>query len=155
MLRNLIIRDMESEDLHPVFSLGQKIFHDRIDNRGLPGWSPENIAETVSRDNVSLVAVQRKKILGFLISSLYQTEKVKKIHIAWITADLIKYEQQILNQLFKGLLIRIKDQKITVITANVDYSHEVINTFFKEKGFTEKSKYAVIEHFLEQKDDYS
>ncbi|OHD65022.1 MAG: hypothetical protein A2176_04540 [Spirochaetes bacterium RBG_13_51_14] len=151
MNRAIEFRPVRIEDLRDIFELGAELSteHPRI---VMAPWNEEALAEILADSmELSLVAIRRKKPVGFLIASAANTGgRDRAAEIKWfgargperygVLADMLRTFKQMLAQ-----------RNIETIRIQVSGSNAKLIAFLEKYGFTEMEHFLSMENFLPKK----
>ncbi len=133
--RGVTLRKMEIDDLRKVFQMGELLFGSR--EPGRRGWTEENLVEDVADEiGLSVAAVRKKQLLGFLIGRIEQGKKPAAL-ITWLgVRDDFK------NSGIEKEMIRIFRESAAAknagcVRVEIDTKNRELLEIFKKFGFTE------------------
>ena len=133
------IRRGKLKDISQIYNLGKKTkelefsekmnFHDKIELK-------EFVTE--KRDNILLVCLTHKKIVGFLYAKIVSKE--------WCILDNLVIEENYRNNGIGSLLLEdlyqiLKKKKLNYIQILEEIHHKKTREFWKKKGFKEEKKF--------------
>lgn len=147
MKRPLEIRPVREDDLRPLYLLGREFFKNQ-DPLFMPAWNESNLADVIARGrDLALVAIAKKKPVGFLIASLEETDGHTEAVIRWLCADESKNPG-----LYAGLLAAFTDtlsgRTIKKITIALPETNAELIDYFRNNGFTDSKHFIIMENFL-------
>jgi hypothetical protein len=141
------IRPVRIDDLREIYILG----HEFMDDQGspfLPAWNESNLADVIARDlELSLVAVSKKRVTGFLIASIDETGGIRTAAIRWLCADQSKHAGTTTG-LLEAFTATLSGRNIEKIIIALPESNSELIEYYRNFGFTDSKRFIIMENFL-------
>jgi ribosomal protein S18 acetylase RimI-like enzyme len=134
------IRDMDIDDISPVYHLGEKLFT----SEGFPilyrTWDPYDIANHYSTDSdYCLVAETEERIVGFILATTIEKEGTawkKYGYISWIGVDKAYHRTNVGLRLYRRLEDKYREDGVRMVIADTQADNKGAIGFFKTIGFS-------------------
>ena len=134
------IRDMDIDDISPVYHLGEKLFT----SEGFPilyrTWDPYDIANHYSTDSdYCMVAETEERIVGFILATTIEKEGTawkKYGYISWIGVDKAYHRTNVGLRLYKRLEDKYREDGVRMVIADTQTDNKGAIGFFKTMGFS-------------------
>ncbi len=134
-----VIRELKLDDVRELFLTGIKIFSGE-NNICLP-WNEENLGDALAGcAGLSIVAMDKKKIAGFIIATI-ENNSQKKVRIVWAGVINPLKGKGVEERLYSAFMDRIKKLDFMNVEIIIQNSNGYLINFFKKIGFTEKETY--------------
>lgn len=141
------IRPVRVDDLREIFLLGLQFLENR-ETPFMPAWNESNLADVIARDlELSLVAVSKKRVAGFLIASLDETGGNRTAAIQWLCVDQPKYAG-ITPDLLNAFTATLSGRNIGKIIIALPESNSELIECYRNFGFTDSKRFIIMENFL-------
>ena len=139
------IRQMEVDDISPVYHLGEALFT----SEKLPilyrTWDPSEVTEHFSADlEYCMVAEADEKIVGFVLATTIDKEGTawkKYGYLSWIGVDRAFQRTNLGNRLYRRLEDKMKEDGARMILCDTEANNKGAISFFKEMGFTKRRQH--------------
>lgn len=151
MKRGTEIRPMRIDDLRDVFLLGRDVLPSagRTADRG---WNERDLAELLVRGlDVSLVAICKKRVAGFLIAFPEDAESGGAVTVRWLCASPF-HGAGVREDLLNAFRQSMAERNCPLIRAEVSAGDADFYEFFRKFGFTESEHLIMMENFPLQKE---
>ena len=136
--RNVVVREMELEDLAPVFLLGERLFTaDEVPNLHRT-WDEYEITTLYNSDSeLCLVAELGNEIVGFALGTTVDKSNSawKYGYLVWIGVRPGLQKKGVGDGLFNEIKKRMIDQGVRMVIIDTDADNEAGIRFFKKLGF--------------------
>jgi len=134
------IRQMEIDDIGPVYHLGETLFT----SEGFPilyrTWDAYEVTYHFTSDpDFCLVAETKGKVVGFILATTVEKEGTawrKYGYLSWIGVDEAFQRTNLGNRLYKRLEARYREEGVRMIIADTEAENRVAIAFFKAIGFS-------------------
>ena len=147
MKRTTAIRPACPDDLRDLFLLGESVFPE------LSGWEAPALAELLSAPGcLAFVALQRKKITGFIIGTVIPKygESLSVIH--WICVAEKQRGRGIGRMLCESFFSESRSRNRSRCSVEIQGEVRDAVHFFNKIGFTEKAPAVILEFNLKNSD---
>jgi len=145
--RKAIIRQMEIDDVSPVYHLGEKLFSSEEFPILYRTWDPYEVTEYFSSDpDYCLVAETEVggKIVGFILATTIEKEGTawkKYGYLSWIGVDEAFQRTKLGLRLYRELEKRLREDGVRMVIADTEAENEQAIAFFKKMGFANSSQH--------------
>jgi ribosomal protein S18 acetylase RimI-like enzyme len=145
--RKAIIRQMEIDDVSPVYHLGEKLFSSEEFPILYRTWDPYEVTEYFSSDpDYCLVAETEVggKIVGFILATTIEKEGTawkKYGYLSWIGVDEAFQRTKLGLRLYRELEKRLREDGVRMVIADTEAENEQAIAFFKKVGFANSSQH--------------
>jgi ribosomal protein S18 acetylase RimI-like enzyme len=145
--RKAIIRQMEIDDVSPVYHLGEKLFSSEEFPILYRTWDPYEVTEYFSSDpDYCLVAETEVggKIVGFILATTIEKEGTawkKYGYLSWIGVDEAFQRTKLGLRLYRELEKRLREDGVRMVIADTEAENEQAIAFFKKIGFANSSQH--------------
>jgi len=139
------IRQMEIDDIGPVYHLGERLFT----SEELPilyrTWDAYEVTDHFTSDpDYCLVAEAPGEIVGFILGTTIEKEGTawkKYGYLSWIGVDESFQRTNLGLRLYRRLEERFKDDRVRMVIADTEANNEGAIAFFKAIGFSAKRQH--------------
>ncbi|HEY49416.1 MAG TPA: GNAT family N-acetyltransferase [Dehalococcoidia bacterium] len=139
------IRQMEIDDLAPVYHLGERLFT----SEELPSlyrtWDPYEVTEYFSSDpDYCLVAEVEGQIVGFILATTIEKEGTawkRYGYIAWMGVDEALQRSNLGRRMYRRLEEELLEEGVRMVMADTQGDNVEAIAFFKAIGFTPRSQH--------------
>jgi len=133
---NLEIREMEIDDLDPVFKLGEKLYDVSWPNL-YRTWDPYCITELFhTNPEFCLVAEVADKLIGYLLSSTLQKHSWKYGYCEWLGVDVHYQRFGIAKKLFEQFRQMMVEDGVKILIVDTQADNVPALRFFEKNGFS-------------------
>jgi hypothetical protein len=144
------IRPVRINDLREIYLLGSEFFAPH--HHPFPqAWNEETLADAIADDpGLSLVAIIKKCVAGFLIASLDEGGAIRTAAIRWFCAPPSRpasLKDELLHEFASTIALSQIDKIIITLP---DDNSELIE-YFRNFGFTDSKRFIIMENFLPKK----
>jgi ribosomal protein S18 acetylase RimI-like enzyme len=139
--RKAIIRQMEIDDVSPVYHLGEKLFSSEEFPILYRTWDPYEVTEYFGSDpDYCLVAETEVggKIVGFILATTIEKEGTawkKYGYLSWIGVDEAFQGTKLGLRLYRELEKRLREDGVRMVIADTEAENEQAIAFFRRIGF--------------------
>jgi ribosomal protein S18 acetylase RimI-like enzyme len=139
--RKAIIRQMEIDDVSPVYHLGEKLFSSEEFLILYRTWDPYEVTEYFGSDpDYCLVAETEVggKIVGFILATTIEKEGTawkKYGYLSWIGVDEAFQRTKLGLRLYRELEKRLREDGVRMVIADTEAENEQAIAFFRKIGF--------------------
>jgi ribosomal protein S18 acetylase RimI-like enzyme len=139
--RKAIIRQMEIDDVSPVYHLGERLFSSEEFPILYRTWDPYEVTEYFSSNpDYCLVAETEAggKIVGFILATTIEKEGTawkKYGYLSWIGVDEIFQRTKLGLRLYRELEKRLREDGVRMVIADTEAENEQAIAFFRRIGF--------------------
>jgi len=132
------IREMEIDDLAPVFHLGERLFTSKKVPTLYRTWDEyevTNIFQTESE--FCLVAEVDDKTVGFALgTTITKTRSAWKYgHLVWLGVDPDYQRRAVATRLFNHLRDKMEEDGVRILLVDTEADNDAALSFFREMGF--------------------
>ncbi len=141
MSEEIWVREMEFNDLRPVFDLGEELFTAENWPVLYRTWDEYEIMERfISDGDFCLVAEVDEKVAGFIIGTVVRKRRSPWVYgyILWLGVDPKKQKLGIANKLLSILTRRLKKSGVNLLMADTSPANPKAIKFFEKSGFGKK-----------------
>lgn len=134
----IVVREMELDDLAPVFHLGEQIFTAREVPNLYRTWDEYEIIELYYADSeLCLVAESEEKIVGFALGTTIEKERSawKYGHLVWLGIAPGYQRTGIGERLFNQLRERMSKDGVRILVVDTEADNLPALHFFRKIGF--------------------
>lgn len=134
---SLEIRDMELEDLSPVFHLGEQLFTRDVPNL-YRTWDEYEVTEYFqSEPELALVADLGGRLVGFAMGTIYEKRRSSWSygHMTWIGVDPQAARRGVGSRLFREMLSRLERLGARMLVVDTEADNDAALAFFAKHGF--------------------
>ncbi len=141
------IRQMEIDDISPVYHLGEELFTSEEYPILYRTWDPYEVTDSFTSDpDYCLVAEEEVegKIVGFILATTIVKEGTawkKYGYVSWIGVDEAFQRTNLGHRLYRRLEERFRKEGVRMIIADTDADNEVAIAFFKAMDFSLSSEH--------------
>jgi len=134
------IRQMEVDDIAPVYHLGSSLFTSEEFPILYRTWDPYEVTGYFTSDpDFCLVAEVEGKVVGFVLATTVEKEGTtwkKYGYISWMGVEESFQGTSLTRRLFRELERRLKENKVRMIIADTEGDNERAIDFFRRQGFS-------------------
>lgn len=139
------IRQMDVDDIAPVYHLGNRLFT----SEELPilyrTWDPYEVTGYFSSDpDLCLVAEVEERVVGFVLATTVEKEGTawkKYGYISWMGIEEKYQGSTLARRLYRALERRLKEDGVRMVIADTEGSNERAVKFFGSQGFSPRVKH--------------
>lgn len=139
------IRQMEIDDIPPVYHLGEELFTSEDSPMLYRTWDPYEVVECFASDpEYCLVGEQDGKIVGFLLATTFEKEGTawnKYGYISWMGVDEGIQRASLGRRFYRKIEELLQDDGARMIIADTQGDNENALAFFKAMGFSRRSQH--------------
>ena len=148
------IRQMEIDDIPPVYHLGEKLFTSEDSPMLYRTWDPYEVVECFASDpEYCLVGEQDGKIVGFLLATTFEKEGTawkKYGYISWMGVDEGVQRASLGRRFYRKIEEILQDEGARMIIADTEGDNERAIAFFKAMGFSRRSEHVWLAKTLQR-----
>lgn len=140
------IRPLRIDDLREIYLRGREFL---APGRSLfrLAWNETNLADALAVDpGLSLVALTKKSVAGFLIASLEQEGGLQTATIRWLCADP-SGPAGLMDGLLREFVSSVAGRHIDKIMIALPEDHAELIQYYRNFGFTESNRFIIMENF--------
>ena len=134
------IRQMEIDDVGPVYHLGEKLFTSDEFPILYRTWDPYEVTDHFTSDpDYCFVAEVEEKIIGFILATTIEKEGTawkKYGYLSWIGVDETFQRTNLGFRLYRKLEERLQEDGVRMVIADTDADNEEAIAFFNAIGFS-------------------
>jgi len=134
----IIIRQLELDDLAPVFHLGEQIFTASKVPNLYRTWDEFELIELFYADTeFCLVAEHDKKIIGFALGTTIEKERSawKYGHLVWLGVEPHFQRKGVAERLFHQFRERMESEGVRILMVDTEADNLAALHFFRTMGF--------------------
>ncbi len=151
----IVIREMELDDLAPVYHLGERLFTCDLYPFLYRTWDEWEVVGHYNTDpEFSLVAEVDDALAGFIIGTLISKASWTYGYIVWLGVDPVFQSTGVAHKLFDRLVERMVESGARYLIADTDPSNTAALRFFTKKGFKDEREHVVLSLNLSRSDRY-
>ncbi len=151
----ITIREMELDDLAPVYHLGERLFTCDLYPFLYRTWDEWEVVGHYNTDpEFSLVAEVDDVLAGFIIGTLISKASWTYGYIVWLGVDPDFHSTGVAHKLFDRLVERMVESGARYLIADTDPSNKAALKFFTKKGFTDEREHVVLSLNLSRAERY-
>jgi ribosomal protein S18 acetylase RimI-like enzyme len=141
----ILIRDMELDDLAPVYHLGERLFTCDLYPFLYRTWDQWEVVGHYNTDpEFCLVAEVGGSLAGFIIGTLISKASWTYGYIVWLGVDVDFHSTGVAHKLFDRLVDRMVEEGARYLIADTDPSNTAALKFFTKKGFKNEREHVVL-----------
>jgi len=141
----ITIREMELDDLAPVYHLGERLFTCDLYPFLYRTWDEWEVVGHYNTDpEFSLVAEVDDILAGFIIGTLISKASWTYGYIVWLGVDRAFQSTGVAHKLYDRLVERMVEAGARYLIADTDPSNTAALKFFTKKGFTDEREHVVL-----------
>lgn len=149
------IREMELDDLAPVYHLGERLFTCDLYPFLYRTWDEWEVVGHYNTDpEFSLVAEVNDVLAGFIIGTLISKASWTYGYIVWLGVDPLFHSTGVAHKLFDRLVERMVEEGARYLIADTDPSNAKALKFFTKKGFKDEREHVVLSLNLSRTERY-
>lgn len=149
------IREMELDDLAPVYHLGERLFTCDLYPFLYRTWDEWEVVGHYNTDpEFSLVAEVDDVLAGFIIGTLISKASWTYGYIVWLGVDPLFHSTGLAHKLFDRLVERMVEEGARYLIADTDPSNTAALKFFTKKGFKDEREHVVLSMNLSRSERY-
>jgi ribosomal protein S18 acetylase RimI-like enzyme len=141
----ITIRQMDIDDLAPVYHLGEELFT----SEELPilyrTWDPYEVTDYFTSDpDYCLVAESNGDIVGFVLATTIEKEGTawkKYGYLSWMGIDEKYQRGKLGRRLYRKLEERMLEDGVRMVIADTEGNNEPAIAFFEAMGFSVRSEH--------------
>lgn len=142
---DILIREMELDDLAPVYHLGERLFTCDLYPFLYRTWDQWEVVGHYNTDpEFCLVAEVDEVLAGFIIGTLISKASWTYGYIVWLGVDLKFQSTGVAHKLFDRLVERMVEEGARYLIADTDPSNAAALKFFTKKGFKDEREHVVL-----------
>ena len=148
------IRQMEIDDIPPVYHLGEKLFTSEDSPMLYRTWDPYEVVECFANDpEYCLVGELDGKIVGFLLATTFEKEGTawkKYGYISWMGVDEGVQRASLGRRFYRKIEELLQDEGARMIIADTEGDNERAIAFFHAMGFSRRSEHVWLAKTLQR-----
>ncbi|UTF50157.1 GNAT family N-acetyltransferase [Desulfomicrobium sp. ZS1] len=149
------VREMELDDLAPVYHLGERLFTCDLYPFLYRTWDEWEVVGHYNTDpEFSLVAEVGDALAGFIIGTLISKASWTYGYIVWLGVDRAFHSTGVAQKLYDKLVERMVEAGARYLIADTDPSNTAALKFFGKKGFKEEREHVVLSLNLSRNERY-
>jgi len=149
------IREMELDDLAPVYHLGERLFTCDLYPFLYRTWDEWEVVGHYNTDpEFSLVAEVDDVLAGFIIGTLISKASWTYGYIVWLGVDRAFHSTGVAHKLYDRLVERMVEAGARYLIADTDPSNTAALKFFTKKGFKDERQHVVLSLNLSRAERY-
>jgi ribosomal protein S18 acetylase RimI-like enzyme len=149
------IREMELDDLAPVYHLGERLFTCDLYPFLYRTWDEWEVVGHYNTDpEFSLVAEVDDTLAGFIIGTLISKASWTYGYIVWLGVDRTFQSTGVAHKLYDKLVERMVEAGARYLIADTDPSNTAARKFFTKKGFKDEREHVVLSLNLSRTERY-
>jgi ribosomal protein S18 acetylase RimI-like enzyme len=152
--REVNIRQMEIDDIGPVYHLGERLFTSEEFPILYRTWDAYEVTDHFTSDpDYCLVADTRGEIIGFILATTIEKEGTawkKYGYVSWIGVDESFHRTNLGLRLYKRLEERFREDKVRMVIADTEANNVGAIAFFKAIGFSPSRQHLWLTKTLER-----
>lgn len=149
------IRQMEIDDIPPVYHLGEELFTSEDSPMLYRTWDPYEVVECFASDpEYCLVAEQDGKIVGFLLATTFEKEGTawkKYGYISWMGVDEGIQRASLGRRFYRRIEEILQDDGARMIIADTQGDNTNAIAFFEAMGFSRRSEHVWLAKTLQRR----
>ena len=151
----ITVREMELDDLAPVYHLGERLFTCDLYPFLYRTWDEWEVVGHYNTDpEFSLVAEVDGALAGFIIGTLISKASWTYGYIVWLGVDRAFQSTGVAHKLYDKLVERMVEAGARYLIADTDPSNAAALKFFIKKGFKDEREHVVLSLNLSRTDRY-
>ena len=151
----ITIREMELDDLAPVYHLGERLFTCDLYPFLYRTWDEWEVVGHYNTDpEFSLVAEVDDSLAGFIIGTLISKASWTYGYIVWLGVDRAFHSTGVAHKLYDRLVERMVEAGARYLIADTDPSNTAALKFFTKKGFKDEREHVVLSLNLSRTERY-
>ena len=152
---DITIREMELDDLAPVYHLGERLFTCDLYPFLYRTWDEWEVVGHYNTDpEFSLVAEVDDALAGFIIGTLISKASWTYGYIVWLGVDRAHHSTGVAHKLYDKLVERMVEAGARYLIADTDPSNAAALKFFTKKGFKDEREHVVLSLNLSRTERY-
>lgn len=152
---DITIREMELDDLAPVYHLGERLFTCDLYPFLYRTWDEWEVVGHYNTDpEFSLVAEVDDALAGFIIGTLISKASWTYGYIVWLGVDRAFQSTGVAHKLYDKLVERMVEAGARYLIADTDPSNAAALKFFTKKGFMDEREHVVLSLNLSRTERY-
>jgi len=141
----ITVREMELDDLAPVYHLGERLFTCDLYPFLYRTWDEWEVVGHYNTDpEFSLVAEVDDTLAGFIIGTLISKASWTYGYIVWLGVDQTFHSTGVAHKLYDKLVERMVEAGARYLIADTDPSNTAALKFFTKKGFKDEREHVVL-----------
>lgn len=157
MNADLRIRELQIDDLHSVYALGERLFSADTLPILYRTWDERDVVDLFSSDgDTCLVAEIEGRIVGFVLGSIIEKRKGAWTYgwVEWIGVDPAVGRKGLGRRLFRSLQDRFIERGVRMIIIDTESDNEAAIAFFERLGFGHAHEHVYLSLNLTRKPAY-
>jgi ribosomal protein S18 acetylase RimI-like enzyme len=151
----ITVREMELDDLAPVYHLGERLFTCDLYPFLYRTWDEWEVVGHYNTDpEFSLVAEVDDMLAGFIIGTLISKASWTYGYIVWLGVDQTFHSRGVAHKLYDKLVERMVEAGARYLIADTDPSNTAALKFFTKKGLKEEREHVVLSLNLSRTERY-
>ncbi|MGE4441168.1 MAG: N-acetyltransferase family protein [Desulfomicrobium sp.] len=151
----IIIREIELDDLAPIYHLGERLFTCDLYPFLYRTWDEWEVVGHYNTDpEFSLVAEVDGALAGFIIGTLISKASWTYGYIVWLGVDRAFHSTGVAHKLYDKLVERMVEAGARYLIADTDPSNTAALKFFTKKGFKDEREHVVLSLNLSRTERY-
>jgi len=151
----ITVREMELDDLAPVYHLGERLFTCDLYPFLYRTWDEWEVVGHYNTDpEFSLVAEVDGVLAGFIIGTLISKASWTYGYIVWLGVDRSFQSTGVAHKLYDKLVERMVEAGARYLIADTDPSNVAALKFFTKKGFKDEREHVVLSLNLSRTERY-
>ena len=134
------IRQMEIDDIGPVYHLGEELFTSEEFPILYRTWDAYEVTDHFTSDpDYCLVADIEGKVVGFILATTIEKEGTawkKYGYVSWIGVEESFHRTNLGLRLYKRLEERFRENKVRMVIADTEANNQGAIAFFRAIGFS-------------------
>jgi ribosomal protein S18 acetylase RimI-like enzyme len=149
------VREMELDDLAPVYHLGERLFTCDLYPFLYRTWDEWEVVGHYNTDpEFSLVAEVDDTLAGFIIGTLISKASWTYGYIVWLGVDRVFQSTGVAHKLYDKLVERMVEAGARYLIADTDPSNAAALKFFTKKGFKDEREHVILSLNLSRTERY-
>ncbi|WP_448564418.1 GNAT family N-acetyltransferase [Trichothermofontia sp.] len=147
----VLIRDMEIDDLAPVYHLGDSLFTSDLYPYIYRTWDEWEVIGLYNTDpEYCLVAEVENQLAGFILGSIISKASITYGYILWLGVDPAFQRRGIADSLVDKLIERLINDGARFMMVDTDPENTPAVNFFTRKGFGDRRRHVFLSMDLSQ-----
>jgi ribosomal protein S18 acetylase RimI-like enzyme len=139
------IRQMEIDDIAPVYHLGEELFTSEEFPILYRTWDPYEVTDYFTSDpEYCLVAEAEGRIIGFILATTIEKEGTawkKYGYVGWIGVDDALQRTNLGRRLYRRLEDRLRENGVRMVIVDTEGDNEGAIGFLKALGFSPRAQH--------------
>lgn len=152
---SIVIREMEIDDLAPVYHLGESLFTSELYPSIYRLWDEWEVVALYNTDpEYCLVADSDRQIAGFILGTVISKASWTYGYITWLGVNPNFQRRGVADKLVDKLIERMLDEGVRLMIVDTDPKNTPAVRFFKRKGFGSTRKHVFMSMNLTKHEYY-